>query len=335
MRVGLAIGKFDPPHLGHSILIDTALAHCERLIVFIRTYENQRIDAALRKRWLEESHPDVEFTIVDDDPMILPDDVEAQAARARIYLNGVQPDIVFSSEAAETVLAHLLGAKSFSVDRDRKIAPVSSTMICRDPLDNLQYVTPAVRAHFVKRVCVIGAECVGKTTLTQRLAEQFETNWVAEYGKEFAAAKLTAGDLRHWTLDESIHIGREQQRREDEAARVANKILFCDTNTISTAIWHELLLGERPLTWPVPPPKADLYLLLYPDVPYVPSVMRNFEHKRFWMHERIQEEIERTDRLLVILEGEFEEREAQAREAVESVISLSGVAVAPSGPNGR
>ncbi|MSX77247.1 MAG: adenylyltransferase/cytidyltransferase family protein, partial [Actinobacteria bacterium] len=31
---GLIIGRFDPPHLGHSYMIEWALQHCEQLVVF-------------------------------------------------------------------------------------------------------------------------------------------------------------------------------------------------------------------------------------------------------------------------------------------------------------
>ena len=324
-RIGLAIGKFDPPHMGHSILIDAALAHCERLVVFVRTYDGESLPAHLRISWLREIHPDVEFMHVEDDPAIHPDDLEAQAKRAQMYLGDIKPDVLFSSEAYDPILARLLGAHSYSFDRDRKHVPVSSTMVRRDPLEYLEYLPPLVRAHFVKRVCIIGAECTGKTTLTEKLARDFETRWVPEYGKDYAAGKLTAGDWGNWTLEESVHIAREQQRREDEAARSANKLLFCDTNTISTAVWHEMLVGDRPALWPVEPPKAELYLLTYPDIPYIPSPLRTFEHKRFWMHERLEEEIKKTGRECVVLEGDFDERDTQAREAVESLISVNDI----------
>ena len=321
--VGLVIGKFDPPHLGHTVIIDEALASCNRLIVFVRSYEGQQTPVELRVRWMREIHPDAEIMLVEDDPAIHPDNLEAQAARAKMYLGDVRPEVMYSSEWFDPELARLLGAASVSFDRDRKYVPVSSTMIRNEPLDNLQYLEPVVRAHFVKRVCVLGAECTGKTTLCQTLARDFETNWNPEYGKEYAAAKLTAGLWGRWSLEESVHIAREQQRREDEAARGANKLLFCDTNTVATAVWHELLVGEWPRHWPVAAPKADLYLVMYPDVPYVPSPLRTFEHKRFEMHERMEAEARKTGVPVVVLQGDYEEREPQAREAVERLMSVN------------
>ena len=34
---GLIIGRFDPPHLGHSFLIEQAAAQCERLVVYVNS----------------------------------------------------------------------------------------------------------------------------------------------------------------------------------------------------------------------------------------------------------------------------------------------------------
>ena len=34
---GLIVGRFDPPHLGHSYMIESAAAQCERLVVFVNS----------------------------------------------------------------------------------------------------------------------------------------------------------------------------------------------------------------------------------------------------------------------------------------------------------
>lgn len=36
-RTGLIVGRFDPPHLGHSLMIDRASAHCEELVVLVNS----------------------------------------------------------------------------------------------------------------------------------------------------------------------------------------------------------------------------------------------------------------------------------------------------------
>ena len=57
MTTGLVAGKFDPPHRGHALLIDTARARCDRLIVLLFDYEGQRVPAGVRAGWLRDPLP--------------------------------------------------------------------------------------------------------------------------------------------------------------------------------------------------------------------------------------------------------------------------------------
>ena len=69
-----------------------------------------------------------------------------------------------------------------------------------------------------RRVVLIGAESTGKTTLARLLAEQFQTNWVAEYGREHWETKVAGLQMTDpspiWSPQDFVHIATEQQRRE-------------------------------------------------------------------------------------------------------------------------
>jgi len=47
-----------------------------------------------------------------------------------------------------------------------------------------------VEGYYALRVVIVGCESTGKTTLCQRLAEEFKTNWVAEYARSFCEEML-------------------------------------------------------------------------------------------------------------------------------------------------
>ncbi|HET9031044.1 MAG TPA: AAA family ATPase [Candidatus Aquilonibacter sp.] len=320
MTTGLIVGKFDPPHLGHSLLIDVARAHVSRLIVQLWDYPGQHTPAALRARWMCELFPEIEVSVVPDDPDVATDDMAAQARHARRFLGDAAVDVLFSSEAYGEVLAQELGVRHYNVDRARQFIPVTGTMIRRDPLAHEQWLEPVVRAHFIKRICVIGSESTGKTSLCERLARHYATSWVPEYGREYSLVKVRQGQLGRWIADEFFHIAREQQRREDEAARSANKLLFCDTDAFATEIWYERYLQHEPRTWPQIDNKIALYLIPFPDVPFVADEIRDGEHMRYWMYERMMSELTRRGKPFVVLQGGYDERDVQAIAAVDALI---------------
>jgi nicotinamide riboside kinase len=122
-----------------------------------------------------------------------------------------------------------------------------------------------------------------------------------------------------WTSAEFLHIGLTQQAREDAAARDANRLLFCDTDALATAIWHERYLGcfgsaVAATTWS---DRYDLVFLADTDFPWTDDGTRNSEAVRQSMQRRFVEELTRRGRPFVTLSGSTAERLA----TVEGVIA--------------
>jgi HTH-type transcriptional regulator, transcriptional repressor of NAD biosynthesis genes len=293
MTLGFIVGKFYPPHLGHKLLIDTARRQVDRLIVMIAHHPSHTIPGELRRAWLEEIHPDCEIHLVPDE---LEDDSRQWAEFTVRYL-GRPPDVVFTSEDYGPEYARLMGARHVMVDHSSAVVPVSGTIIRSAPLKHLEFLEPCVRAYFVRRVVLIGAESTGKTTLAQQLAERFDTTWVPEYGREHweqKVAGLSMSDpLPSWSHEEFVQIAAEQQARENRLAREANRVLICDTNAFATGTWHERYYKTRdPRVDAIgATDKVDLYLLTAPDVAFVQDGVRDGEKIRDWMHESFRAQL--------------------------------------------
>ncbi|MGB6986867.1 MAG: AAA family ATPase [Candidatus Aquilonibacter sp.] len=321
MSTGLVAGKFDPPHRGHALLIDTARIKTARVIVLVFDYPEQTVPVEQRAAWLREIHPGVDVRVLPtfNYLRITPEDAKVEGARVRELL-GEPVDVLFTSEDYGAMIASELGAVHFMVDRERAMVPITGTMVRRSPASMLRWLEPCVRAYFVPRVCIAGAESTGKSMLCERLAEHYETVWVPEYGREYATDKFLAGRLGQWSESEFAHIAFEQQRREDDLARRANNVLICDTDAVASRVWCERYLDREPVHWPLPPSRIALYLIPYPDVPFVADEIRDGQHRRFWMHERLLEVMGQTGRPIVVLQGTFEERDAQATEAIDALL---------------
>ncbi|MHB9108893.1 MAG: AAA family ATPase [Armatimonadota bacterium] len=318
-QTGVVIGKFYPPHNGHHFLIRAALAQCERVAVLVCWKPEHTVPIGMRMACLREEHPEAEIIEVFD---TLGDDDTVGWAENTLKILGYRPDAVFTSEDYGDPYARLMGAEHVMVDRERKAVPCSGSLIRANPLSHLDCLSPCMRAYYVKRVCVVGAESTGTTTMAQALAAHYRTNWVEEYGREYSIVKWERGYTDEWTTDEFIHIAEEQCRREDEAARTANKVLICDTDAFATAIWHRRYVGSR-----CPEVEAianrrhyDLYLLTGDEIPFVQDGMRDGEHIRHWMHKVFVKELIAGGRRWELLTGTHEVRLAKAVRSIDALL---------------
>jgi len=319
---GLVIGKFYPPHRGHKFLIDTALSQVDYLDVLVCVRAEQAIPGELRRQWIQEIHPSAHVRAIEDPGE---DDNSKFWAEYTVRILGRAPDVVFTSEDYGEVYARFLGCRHVLVDRERAQVAVSGRAIRSAPLRHWGYLEPCVRAYFAKRVSVVGAESTGKTTLARELAEHYKTVWVPEYGREYCENMQAAGlDLwtYQWRSEEFLEIARHQQELEDRLAREANCIIICDTDVLSTGVWH-----ERYLRRPSPQVEAlaascrhGLYVLTDWDIPFVQDGLRDGETIRQWMTRRFEEALVLRGLPMVKVSGSREQRLKQAIGEIDKLL---------------
>ncbi|WP_052573472.1 AAA family ATPase [Haloferula sp. BvORR071] len=280
--LGVVVGKFLPPHRGHRFLIETALSRCERLVVIVCGKPVDPIPPELRAGWLREMVPTAEIMLIDD--RYDENDTRVWAENTLLWL-GRAPDVVFTSEEYGERYAGMMGARHVMVDHARLTVPCSGTAVRSDPFAMWDFIDPPLKEWFAKRVVILGAESTGTTTLATDLAEALDTAWVAEYGREYSALKQARGDST-WHSAEFLEIAREQTRRENAAAREANRILICDTNAFATVLWHRRYMNTHlpELEEFAAGGRADLYILTGDEIPFVQDGLRDGEHLRHEMH---------------------------------------------------
>jgi HTH-type transcriptional regulator, transcriptional repressor of NAD biosynthesis genes len=326
---GLVIGKFYPPHRGHKFLIDTATSRVDHLDVLVCARPHENPSASLRVKWLKEIHPRAKVIRIKDPGR--DDDSQFWADYTRRLLGAV-PDVVFTSELYGESYARFLGSKHVLVDLDRKNFPVHGRLVREQPYTYWDFLEPCVRAFYVLRICVVGAESTGTTTLARQLAEHYDTVWVPEYGRTYTE-RLKHGGINtfvyHWRTQEFVHIAKQQQKEEDKLAKLANRVLICDTDALATAIWHQRYVG----TWSkeveaiASQRRYDLYLLTDCDIPFHRDGIRDGHQIRPWMTKRFTEELTKRSARWVLIKGSREERLNRAVQEVDCLLHPAAVTV--------
>ena len=149
-RTGLIVGRFDPPHLGHSYMIDWAAERVDRLVVFVNSsFARDSAPGELRASWLAALHPRIEVRAVRHD--LATDWNDESLWRKWIDLFRAHwphddgPHAVFSSDDYVSGIADRLEAVPVVVDADRVNVPISATQIRDEPAAHLDKVAPPVR----------------------------------------------------------------------------------------------------------------------------------------------------------------------------------------------
>jgi HTH-type transcriptional repressor of NAD biosynthesis genes len=298
-----------PVHKGHLALIDFASSQCDELIVSMSYTDLDPIDASIRFSWLKsiykESGSSMRIEMVKDD---FDDETLVLEERTKLWAQFIQNrfpkiDVVFSSEPYGDPLSKHLGAKSVLFDLNRDQFPVSAIKIREQPMKYWDFIPTPVRPFFVKKICFYGPESTGKTEMARRMAAHYQTEFVPEVAREM----ITSNDF---TLADIIQIGEAQTKRIKEKCKRANKLLFCDTDLITTQIYSQQYMNE------VPPVlvelenqiQYDMYFLFDIDVPWVPDGLRDLGHKRSEMASIFKSELERRAIPYTLVSGTWEER---------------------------
>ena len=164
----------------------------------------------------------------------------------------------------------------------------------------------------MKRVCFHGAESTGKSMLAERLSGELGLPWVPEYGREYAETQGT-----DFTMADLLAIAAGHEARVREVERTGAALALLDTDPLMTAAWAQMLFGTVPdalLSYP----KADLYLLFGPDVPWEEDGTRFFgtpaERARFAAV--AEEMLVRAGVRYQTISGDWAAREQQVRAAL-------------------
>lgn len=167
-------------------------------------------------------------------------------------------------------------------------------------------------------ICLYGPESVGKTTLAKELATNFNSIFVPEVSREMVTSN-------NFTIIDIIEIGNAQTAAILEAKKENVKLIFCDTDLITTQIYSKIYLDfvpdilfdlEKKLQF-------DMYFLLDIDVPWVADGLRDLEKRRKEVYNIFKNELEKRNIPYVIVKGNWEARKKIVIEKINELLADS------------
>jgi NadR type nicotinamide-nucleotide adenylyltransferase len=162
------------------------------------------------------------------------------------------------------------------------------------------------------RVAILGAESSGKSTLAAALAAHYGTVWVPEYLREFVDS---AGRVPR--EDDQYPIARTQLEREDAAAALASRFLFCDTTPFMTALYSRVYWQRVDAQLAALEAAHDYAhtLVAAPDGPWVPDgLQRESEEVRRRVHRMVLARLDERQIPFVLVEGSLPQRLRQVEQ---------------------
>lgn len=138
------------------------------------------------------------------------------------------------------------------------------------------------------RVGVIGPESTGKSTLATYLARRYDALLVPEYAREYME-RLAPSD--QYTYDDVLAIARQQI---DVLSSLQSDLVIFDTELIITKVWFMHKFGKCPdfLLQALHNYPMDMYLLCYPDMPWLPDPVRENPNIREYLFDWYEREIQ-------------------------------------------
>ena len=175
-KVGMYGGSFNPLHIGHVNDIIEAANQCEKLYVVLSNTNNpNEIDHRERLMWLKNITIDMEnievFEIFDRNTSKEKYDWNLGVQDIKKYINQ-QIDVVLSGDDYQGKnIWETLYPESKVIYFPREEINISSTQIRENPFKYYDYLPKIVQRHYIKKVCVLGTESCGKSTLVINLSK--------------------------------------------------------------------------------------------------------------------------------------------------------------------
>lgn len=322
LKRGLTLGKYAPLHKGHQFVIETALAEMDEMIVIIYDApETTPVPLNVRANWLRKLYPQIIVIEAWDGPTVVGDTPEIKRQHEDYIINHLKIEGIthfYSSEFYGEHMSIALGAINRLVDPARQTIPISGIKIRENPFAYREYIHPLVYRDLITDVVFLGAPSTGKTTIAERMAREYHTVWMPEYGREYWEKNQIE---RRLSLEQLVEIAEGHLEREENLFYQANLYLFTDTNAITTFMfsqyYHQTALPRLVDLANQASSRYDLTFLCDTDIPYDDTWDRSGDMNRKTFQRQIVGDLLVRKIPFILLSGNLEERVSKIKAILE------------------
>ena len=174
------------------------------------------------------------------------------------------------------------------------------------------------------KIVLFGPESTGKTSLAKFLASHYKTYYVEEFARQYLQKKW---DIYGKVCEKQdlIPIAIGQIKNENILSKKAKRILFCDTDLLTTAVYSRLYFDgfcDPKLDKFSKHNYYDLYLLMDIDIEWVKDDLRDRPNKRAELFNVFKDALIENNKNYMIVSGNFEKRKKTSIEIVNNFLNL-------------
>lgn len=319
------IGKFMPLHKGHEYLIRFGKEYAENLYVIVDCLKEQTIEPELRKKWIEETIPNINVIALKQNMPQQPEDHpdfwnlwKDTIISEIIKAGGEKPDALVASMDYGYKLSEVLECDFVPNDVNGESIPISATQIRNDVFSMWEFLAPASRSYYMKKLCFVGPESSGKTTCAKRIAKDLSTVYVPEHAKS-----LIEKQNGQFFLHNVEQVAMTQVNSEKALSQFVNKVMICDSDPLTTYLWSQVLFNQCPQSVVdlMQAQKYDMTFLFDENTPFTEDIHRNLtckginelQKERHDFFEQAKQKLEELKRPYVVISGDYEQRYEQVK----------------------
>ncbi len=321
---GFVFGKFYPFHLGHQKMIEFALEKGS-VTVLVCAEEKEKLDGNTRRNWIEDTFPNNKNLKVkvfnyneNDFPNSSVSDWEISKKWSEVFCEYFKDEnFLATSEEYGNMLSEIMNIEHFMFDENRENVQISASEIRDNIFENWSFLPLSVQKYFALKVVFLGTESTGKTFLTNRLSDYFNSNKVSEAGRDLIP------DSKEFEFEDLEKVYKEHADRIENVDYEKSFLTLIDTDINITKSYAEFIFGKELI---VPNDilninKADLYLYSTKDAEYIQDGTRLELDERNKLDESHRNILRKNGIDFLEIYGNWEQREKMAIQYIEKLIA--------------